>query len=58
MADDTKVGNSIITEYDKLSLQEGLRKIKEWSQGWKMPYNINKGHILQVGIATKNLTMK
>ncbi len=30
--DNTKIGNSIITEQDRVSLQEALRKISEWSQ--------------------------
>ncbi len=48
-ADDTKIGHSIITEYDRVSLHEDLRKISEWSQRWKMPFNANKCRILQVG---------
>ena len=52
-ADDTKIGNSIITDHDRMSLQEDLRKIVEWSQRWEMPFNVNKCQILQVG--TKNL---
>ncbi len=31
-ADDTKLGNSVITDCDRMSLQEDLRKIPEWSQ--------------------------
>ncbi len=30
-ADDTKIGNSIITDHDRINLQEDLRKISEWS---------------------------
>ncbi len=41
--------NSIITEHDRMSLQEDLRKISDWSQRWEMPFNVNKCHILQVG---------
>ncbi len=48
-ADDTKIGNSIITDQDRMTLQEDLRKISEWSQRWEMPFNIKKFHILQVG---------
>ncbi len=44
-----KIGNLIITDYDRMRLQEDLRKISDWSQGWEMPFNVNKGHILQVG---------
>ncbi len=48
-ADDTKIGNSIITGCDRVSLHEDLRNISGWSQRWKMPFNVNKFHILQVG---------
>ncbi len=52
-ADDTKISNLIITDHDRMSLQEDLRKISEWSQRWKMPFNVNKCHILQVGTRNK-----
>ncbi len=52
-ADDTKIGNSIITDHDRMSIQEDLRKISEWSQRWERPFNVNKCHILQVGIRNK-----
>ncbi len=48
-ADDTKIGNSIITDHDRMSLQEDLRKTSDWSQRWEMPFNVTKCHILQVG---------
>ncbi len=31
-ADDKKIGNSIITDNDRMTLQEDLRKISDWSQ--------------------------
>ncbi len=52
-ADDTQIGNSIITNHDRISLQEDLRKISDWSQRWEMLCNINKCHILQVGTRKK-----
>ncbi len=48
-ADDTKIGNSVISGSDRQSLQEDLRKISAWSDRWEMPFNFNKYHILQVG---------
>ncbi len=30
-ADDTEIGNSIITDHNSMSLQEDLRKISDWS---------------------------
>ncbi len=46
-ADDAKIGNSIITDHDRMSLLEDPRKISEWSQRWGMPFNVNKCHVLQ-----------
>ncbi len=57
-ADDTKIGNSIITAHVRISLQEDLKKISVWSQRWEMPFNINKCHILQVGTRNKKLNTK
>ncbi len=37
--DDTKIGNSIADDRDKLNLQEDLRKISQWSERWVMPFN-------------------
>ncbi len=39
VADDTEIGNMIITDFDRLSLQEYLRKVSEWSQRLKMSFN-------------------
>ncbi len=52
-SDDAKIGNSIITDHDRISLQEDLRKISDWSQKWETPFNVNKCHILQVGTRNK-----
>ncbi len=48
-ADDTKIGNSIITDHDRRSLQEDLRRISDLSQRWEMPFNVNQCHVLQAG---------
>ncbi len=53
-ADDTKMDISIVTDHVRMSLQEDLRKISEWSQRWKMPINVNKCHILLLGTRKKN----
>ncbi len=37
-ADGTKIGNSIITDHDRMSLQEDLKRISERSQRWGMPF--------------------
>ncbi len=52
-ADDTKIGNSVISDCDRQSLQEDLCKISAWSDRWEMPFNVNKCHILQVGTRNK-----
>ena len=48
-ADDTKIGNTVITESDRLSLQQDLNKIIKWSEDWNMPFNIDKCQVLQIG---------
>ncbi len=50
--DDTKIGNSVFSKRDR-RLQENLRKISAWSDRWKMLFNVNKCHILQVGTRNK-----
>ncbi len=45
--DDMKLRNSTITDHDRMSLQEDLRKISEWSPRWEMAFNVKKCHILQ-----------
>ncbi len=57
-ADDTKIGNSIITNQDRMTRQEDLRKISEWSQKWEMPFDINKFHVLRVGIRSQKFNFK
>ncbi len=53
-ADDMKIGNSVISDRDRQSLQDDLNKISAWSARWEMPFNVKKcHHILQVG--TRNL---
>ncbi len=48
-ADDTKTGNSKMTDRDRMCLQEDLRKFPEGSERWEMPFNVNKCHLLRVG---------
>ncbi len=57
-ADDTKIDKSIITDHNRMSLQEDLRKIWEWSIKWEVPFNVNKCHILQVGTTIKKKNKK
>ncbi len=48
-ANDTKIGNSVISDCDRQSLQDDLNQISAWSARWEMPFNVKKCHILQVG---------
>ncbi len=54
-ADDIKIGNTALTELERLSLQEDLHKPSDWSKKWEMPFNINKCQILHNG--SKNRKM-
>ncbi len=47
-ADDTKIGNAVLSEDDRLSLQKDLHKISDLSVKWGIPLYINKCLILQV----------
>ncbi len=51
--DDTKIGNAVISDRDRQSLQDDVNKTSAWSARWEVPFNIKKCHILQVG--TRNL---
>ncbi len=57
-SDDTKIGSYVISDRDRQSLQEDLRKISAWSDRWEMPFNNNKCHILQVEARNKNMNTK
>ncbi len=45
-ADDTKIGNAVLSEGDRWSLQEDLHKISDGAVKWEMPLIINKCQIL------------
>ncbi len=57
-ADDTKIEDSILTDHDRMSLQEDMRKIADWSQRWEIPFNVNKCLVLRVVQGTKNLVTR
>ncbi len=46
-ADDTKIGESVLTDEDRLSLQKDLHTTLAWSDRWKMLFNIEKCQVLQ-----------
>ncbi len=39
-ADDTKIGNPVISDRDRQSLQGDLSKISAWSDRWEMPLTL------------------
>ncbi len=51
-ADDTKIGNSVLSDQHKQRFQDDQCKISAWSDKWEMSFNIDSCQILQVG--TKN----
>ncbi len=52
-ADDTKNGNSVISDRNRQSVPDDLNKILARSARWEMPFNVKKCHIPQV--RTRNL---
>ena len=48
-ADDTKVGRPIKNIEDARRLQEDLNRLQEWSEKWKMQFNVNKCTFMSVG---------
>ena len=53
-ADDTKIGKPVISEADRISLQQDLDKICKWSEDWSMPFNVDKCQLLQIGSLNKS----
>ncbi len=48
-----KIGNSVISDHDRQSLQDDLNKISAWSARWKMPFNVKEMPYSTMG--TRNL---
>ena len=48
-ADDTKIGGKARTQVDRESIQHDIDKVKEWSDVWLMPFNVDKCKALHVG---------
>ncbi len=47
--DDTQIGNSLLIDEDRQSLQEDVHKISAWSYRWEMPFNLDKCQVLKAG---------
>ena len=48
-ADDTKIGNSMVTMEDKRKLQEALDKLCQWAETWGMSFNTKKCKVMYIG---------
>lgn len=48
-ADDTKIWNTVQSEYDHENLQEDLNKLQSWSEKWLMKFNVEKCKVMYIG---------
>ena len=48
-ADDTKIGRPIMNIHEVRRLQEDLDRLHDWSEKWKMQFNVNKCSIMSIG---------
>lgn len=48
-ADDTKLGQVILSDKDRETLQNCLNDICKWANDWGMTFNIGKCHVVHVG---------
>lgn len=51
-ADDTKLGQRMGGEEDRIKLQEALNKLMDWAAKWNMEFNLEKCKVMHTG--TKN----
>lgn len=48
-ADDTKLGHTILTDQDRLALQQCLDNLVAWAEAWGMQFNIDKCKVMHIG---------
>ena len=48
-ADDTKIGQVILSQQDQVTLQTCLNNLMHWAEKWGMEFNITKCKVLHVG---------
>ena len=48
-ADDTKGAKRIVSDEDHKTLQEALNKLSNWSEKWKMDFNVKKCKVMHCG---------
>ncbi len=48
-ADDTKIGQRIVTEQDKKDMQQALDNLSRWAEKWGMEFNVLKCKVMHLG---------
>ena len=48
-ADDTKIGNTMVTMEDRTKLQQALDKLCQWADTWGMAFNTKKCKVMHMG---------
>ena len=48
-ADDAKLFRHILQSSDNILLQSGLNELRDWTQHWLLPVDINKCKVMSVG---------
>lgn len=48
-ADDTKIYNQVVSEGDRLKIQDDINKLSSWGKDWDMTYNVNKCKVVHLG---------
>ena len=57
-ADDTKLLARTGLEEDGRRLQEDLRRLNEWAEFWKMPFNLSKCKVMHLGRGNEKRRLK
>lgn len=52
-ADDAKIMKHIVGENSCRELQSDLDKINQWSEMWKLEFNTDKCHVMEVGVSKR-----
>ncbi|KAF2365243.1 Reverse transcriptase domain [Trinorchestia longiramus] len=48
-ADDSKLYHKAFTERDRVTIQSDLNRLLQWTEAWKMSFNIDKCSLMHVG---------
>jgi hypothetical protein len=48
-ADDTKLCHRAFTERDRITIQEDINRLLQWSETWQMSFNVEKCSVMHVG---------